>query len=222
MIPKIIWQTYELEHKNLPKKAKNFSSSWQHLNPDWDYVYVSEKNRLNFVKEYFGEEWYTIYKSYKINVMRADLWRYMCLYIKGGLYSDLDIVCKKPIESWLNLDTGFMFSEEPNNPGYTQMIFASEPKNVFLKNILDAIKEQYYKKNIYSNLIDAESKEVGYIVFTNSILKTINSGEKNFIAFLGKDAEQIHYNCIKHYRAGNTEVFGKKYKQWQKEMEQYV
>jgi mannosyltransferase OCH1-like enzyme len=217
MIPKIIWQTYELEYKDIPQKAKDFSSSWQSLNPSWDYKYVSEKNRSSFVKEYFEEEWYTIYKSYKINVMRADLWRYMCLYIKGGLYSDLDIICKKPIESWLNLDTGFMFSEEPNNPGYTQMIFASEPKNVFLKNILDDIKEQYYKKNMYSNLIDAESKEVGYIVFTNSILKTISLGEKNFTAFLKDDAKKIHYNSTKHYRAGNNNIFGDTYVSWQKE-----
>ena len=84
MIPKIIWQTYDLEYKNRPQTAKDFSLSWKHLNPDWEYAYVSEKNRSCFVKEYFGEEWYNIYRSYKINVMRADLWRYMCLYIKGA------------------------------------------------------------------------------------------------------------------------------------------
>jgi mannosyltransferase OCH1-like enzyme len=219
MISKIIWQTYELDYKNLPKKAKDLSLSWQTLNNDWDYQYVSSKNRAKFVQEYFGDEWYTIYSSYKLNVMRADLWRYMCLYIYGGLYCDLDTLCKKSIDDWLDLNTGFMFSEEPKNPGYTQMIFASEPKNIFLQNILNLIKEEYYKNKIYKGSLDYESNQTGYAIFTKSILQTVSSGEKNFTAFLGKDAEKIHYDCIKHYRAGNTDVFGKKYKQWQKEME---
>jgi mannosyltransferase OCH1-like enzyme len=222
MIPKIIWQTYEVDYKDIPEKAKDLSLSWQTLNKNWEYKYVSSKDRSKFVQEYFGNEWYTIYNSYKLNVMRADLWRYMCLYIYGGLYCDLDTLCKKPIESWLDLNTGFMFSEEPKNPGYTQMIFASEPKNIFLQNILNLIKKEYYKNKIYKDNLDYLSNQTGYAIFTKSILQTISLGEKNFTAFLDKDAEKIHYNYIKHYRAGSTEIFGKKYKQWQKEMEQHV
>ena len=32
--------------------------------------------------------------------MKSDFLRYLILYIKGGIYSDTDVRCKKPIEKW--------------------------------------------------------------------------------------------------------------------------
>lgn len=216
IIPKIIWQTYESEYLNLDKKIKDTSSSWKKLNPEWEYNYVSEKERSKFVQEYFGDEWYNIYRSYKINVNRADLWRYMCIYINGGLYSDLDILCKKQIESWLDLNSKFVVSEEPDCPGYTQMIFAAEPNNIFLKNILKDIKEQYNLNIMYNNIKEYEAKETGYIIFNDSIIKTLKTKQDGFVSFTEKQSKIIHEDSIHHYRAGKGGVF-KNYKAWQTE-----
>ena len=217
MIPKIIWQTYEVKHDDLHDNAKKIIESWKFLNKNWEYRYVSGKDRAKFVKEYFGKEWYTIYSSYKIDVMRADLWRYMCLYINGGVYSDLDLMCKKPIESWLNLNSSFVVSEEPGIPGYTQMIFASEPKSIFLDKILKSIKNKYYENNVYDNSLNYITEEVGYKIFSKSILECLNKKQKGFVHFVGKDAEKIHYESTKHYHASDTNIFGPQYKSWKKE-----
>ena len=217
MIPKIIWQTYESEYNNLPIKAKEMSNSWQIQNKDWEHKYVSGEERSIFVKKYFGKEWHDIYNSYKVNVLRADLWRYMCLYVHGGLYCDLDMFCKKPIESWLDINSKFVVSVEPNEMGYTQSIFASEPKSLFLKDLLDLIKSRYYENRQYNNVIDYEIYEVGYKIFTESIDKTLLIKPNGFEKFLGKDAEKIHFESIEHAYAGNGNVFDSNYQSWKTE-----
>jgi mannosyltransferase OCH1-like enzyme len=223
MIPKIIWQTYESKYDELVLKAVECSDSWKEKNPEWEYKYFSSSDRERFVLDNFGKEWLEIYNSYKINVLRSTLWRYMCLYIHGGLYADLDILCKMPIESWLNLDLDFAVSKEPNNPGYTQMIFASCPKSIFLKNLLEDIKDIYYankKSNkVYANIIDYSIYQTGYITFTRSISKTIESYHlDNFMIYTGNDAKKIHFDAIYHHRAGTkNKVFGPDYVAWQTE-----
>jgi mannosyltransferase OCH1-like enzyme len=221
MIPKIIWQTYECEYKDLPSEALECANSWQHQNPNWEYKYVSAKERAQFVLNNFGEEWFSIYESYKANVLKADLWRYMCLYINGGIYSDIDIKCNDSIENFFNLDSDFVVSEDPLGPGYSQMIFASNPKNIFLENLLKDIKIKYYQKNVYSNIVDYETNEVGYIIFTQSLKNTsiIQDIDKDSFTIYNEDmAKKIHDISITHYRAGtNAKPFGKNYIAWQTE-----
>jgi len=221
MIPKIIWQTYESEYQDLPPLALECANSWQEKNPDWEYKYVSGKERAKFVLNNFGQEWFDIYNSYKTNISKADLWRYLCLYINGGLYADLDILCKESIGHFFDLSHDFIASEEPNGPGYSQMIFASEANSVFLKNIINNIKTKYYEKNSYNNIIDYVTKEVGYIIFTDSIIQTVTSEEINkntFMLYKNEEAKKIHNEAIKHYRAGKKEkVFGENYIAWQTE-----
>ena len=218
MIPKIIWQTYETEYDNLPQKAKELSESWKLLNKDWQYRYVSSLGREQFIQKNFEDEWYTIYKSYKIDVMRADLWRYMCLYINGGLYCDLDMLCKKPIESWMDLNAKFVISEEPDLPGYTQMIFASEPNSVFLKNLLDLIKKEYYKNNNYKTLKEEIKNKVGFKILNKSIKNTLKKEKDGFVEIIEEKSKLLHEKSIYHLHAGITDVFGTNYKSWRKEI----
>ena len=217
MIPKIIWQTYESEYKDLPELAKDFSKTWIEKNPDWEYCYVSGKEREEFVLKNFGEEWHKIYMSYTTGVLRADLWRYMCLYTNGGVYADLDILCKKSIEYWLDTKLNFVVSEESPSSGYTQMIFASSPNNIFLENILKDIKEQFYLNKKYEDIVNYVINEVGYLIFTNSINKTLSTENSGFMLYTGKDSKIIHNDSIHHYSAGNGNIFGSNYIAWKNE-----
>ena len=221
MIPKIIWQTYECDYKDLPPKALECATSWQEKNPNWEYRYISEKERKDFVLKNFGEEWLIIYKSYKTGVLRSVLWKYMALYVYGGLYSDIDILCKKPIDTWFDLNKNFFASKDSKGPGYSDMFFASSSNSIFLKNILSNIKTKYYEKNVYSNMVDYATNEVGYIIFTNSIQQTIFSKEvdaNSFLLYTDKDAEKLHNELINHYGAGKRDkVFGPNYIAWQTE-----
>lgn len=234
MIPKNVWQTYECKYDDLPDTAKKFTNLWQEKNPSWTYGYMSESQRREFVLKNFGDEWVKIYDSYSINVCRADLWRYMVLFIHGGVYADLDFECFESLDLWVDQRYGFIVSSDMYGAGFTQMIFASEPNNIFIKAILNNIYEQFNKKELHNSVIDYETKETGYIIFTKSILELLNmdSGadlsnlesdsynhslsakKNNFLCYIGKDSKIIHEKFGRHHKAGFKNIFGNEYIKW--------
>ena len=222
MIPKIIWQTYELEYKDLPPLALECANSWQEKNPDWEYKYVSAKEREDFVLNNFNEDWYKIYKSYNSNIFKANLWRYLCLYINGGIYVDLDMLCKQPLNKWIDSELDFIVFQDPPNEGYTESIFASSKNNLFLNNLLEEIKTQYNLKKEYKNFIKKVTNEIGYIIFTNSILKTEKNNfidKKSFILTDIDKSKELYNNLITHYYASNNNIFGSDYLSWKNQKE---
>jgi hypothetical protein len=229
MIPKIIWQTYESEYDDLPQLAKDFSKTWIEKNPEWEYRYVSGKERREFVKDNFSEEWLDIYDSYKFNAMRSDLWRYLCVFKLGGLYVDLDTTCNVKVSDWLDTDKSFVVSVEPEDELPTQLIFASEKESAILKNILRYIKFEYSKNLNYLDKIEYMKNNTGYEVFSKAMLDYLkldnfnkcndkDSSIKNrFYCFNGELSKVIHQNAITHYRAGMNDIFGSTYLSWSKE-----
>ena len=219
MIPKIIWQTYECDYKDLPTKTLECAKSWQEKNSDWEYEYVSGKQREQFVLNNFGDNWYKIYISYKHNILKANLWRYLCLYTYGGFYVDSDMFCKEPITKWLNTEYDFIAFQDPPYDGYTESFFASSSKNIFLENLLKNINKQYFLNKEYKTYIDYIINEVGYVIFTKSILETIkNVNDYNYILHNQEFSKIIHSNFITHYKASNNDnnSFGSDYLSWKK------
>jgi thiamine pyrophosphate-dependent acetolactate synthase large subunit-like protein len=91
------------------------------------------------------------------------------------------------------------------------------------KNLLNDIKDIYYfnQKNntVYKNVIDYSIYQTGYVTFTRSISKTIESYNlDNFMIYINDDAKKIHFDSMHHYRAGKgNKVFGPDYIAWQTE-----
>lgn len=100
MIPKIIWQTHEWELGDLPDAFKESMNSWRDMNAEWDYRYISARERLEHIRDYGGEELLKYYKECN-KLTQADLWRYLILYKFGGVYSDMDFRCISPIDQMI-------------------------------------------------------------------------------------------------------------------------
>ena len=85
---KIIWQTHEWEHSDLPEHFRAATMAWKNLNPTWEYKYVSARERADQVKSFD----YNLYKFYVLadKVTQADIWRYIVVYKHGGVYADMD------------------------------------------------------------------------------------------------------------------------------------
>ncbi|EGG12653.1 family 32 glycosyltransferase, partial [Melampsora larici-populina 98AG31] len=79
--------------------------SWKDLNPNWDYHLSEDKEENNWVNRILSFQESSLLRSWNSlsnePVMRADLWRYLKLLIVGGVYSDMDTRCLKPIETWM-------------------------------------------------------------------------------------------------------------------------
>jgi hypothetical protein len=142
-IPKIIWQTHEWEYSDLPQNFLAATMTWKNLNPDWEYRYVSAKERESYIDSSF----INLYKMHD-KVSQADLWRYLVTYKYGGVYSDMDSICTTPLT--------YMLDQHQNNAelvampidanGYSNnsnfaIVNSSQIMDNILKNLV-----AYYKK----------------------------------------------------------------------------
>jgi hypothetical protein len=61
---------------------------------------MNDSEAAAFISDFFGAEVAKLYEAYPLGVMRADFWRYAVLYAYGGVYSDIDTQCLKPLAQW--------------------------------------------------------------------------------------------------------------------------
>lgn len=138
-VPRIVWQThksgeYIREHGVLLRCAK----SWAEC-AGWERRFHSDEERDAFVKEKFPGFW-TVYTRLPLEVMKADLWRYMILYTFGGVYADADTVCvggARQLGALVSEGSYLVTSPEPTgHPYFCQWVFAAAPGSPVLRHVL--------------------------------------------------------------------------------------
>lgn len=110
-IPPKIWQILLPKKIKKPEDAKILTDpkvlqdtpSWLVLNPDHKYTLMSAKGGEEFVYKHFSDQPKLLDTYNKLpNVgMKSDLLRYLILSVEGGVYTDTDTVCLKPIDKWI-------------------------------------------------------------------------------------------------------------------------
>lgn len=96
MIPKIIWQTYD-DIESIPKKVydniKKYGEGYEHR--------IMNNNQCKKILSGFGKEYLEAFDNLKKGAHKADLFRYACLYLFGGVYIDIKIEIQKNIDEIL-------------------------------------------------------------------------------------------------------------------------
>lgn len=146
MIPKIIWQTYKDPIDTLAPYMHEAMQTWKDYNPEYDHRYMDDNQAKSFILDNFGQEWLDIFNNVPVGVMRGDLWRYMIIYIYGGVYTDLDTHCLEPISKWMIDDIDMIVCPETDQH-FCQWTFAATPKHPIIKSVLDHIKEGFKNPN---------------------------------------------------------------------------
>ena len=93
-----LWQTFRW--RKLTKNAENARLSWLDLNPSLSFEVCEDEQVDTFVRQFFGPELFSLYESFPLGVMKADFWRYAILFANGGIYADVDTICRKEIDKW--------------------------------------------------------------------------------------------------------------------------
>ena len=96
-IPKYIIQT----SKNVNDANIN-NNSFINQNPNYEYFHYNDSSADQFVLQTMPQEIYQIYNSLPKSVLKADYFRYIVLLVKGGIYSDIDTICLRPIDTWID------------------------------------------------------------------------------------------------------------------------
>ncbi|KAK0191095.1 glycosyltransferase family 32 protein [Armillaria mellea] len=97
-IPRILHQTWRTE--TLPEKWRPVSQECRELMPDYEYMLWTDDSSRDFISEHYP--WFLdTFNDYRYPIQRADAIRYFILHHYGGVYLDLDIGCKRPLDPLL-------------------------------------------------------------------------------------------------------------------------
>lgn len=110
-IPTKIWQIMFVE----PHDGGSFdfdpilipySHSWLARNPDYQYTLVGTRGANRFVSRHFSHDKRVLNAHFGLrnHGPRSDFMRYLLMLIEGGVYSDNDVTCLKPIDEWIPLE----------------------------------------------------------------------------------------------------------------------
>lgn len=149
-IPKIIMQTWK--NHVVPDEWKESPESIKKCMPDWEYVLMTDEMNRNFVLTHFPD-FLPYYDGFEYPIQRADAIRYMWLYIKGGVYMDLDNIVKKNLSPLFKSDCDAYFVRSGNvSIVYTNAFMASKPGCKIWLQCIEAMKQPLSWYNIGRHL----------------------------------------------------------------------
>jgi len=104
-IPQKIWQTWHTPAGLLAHEDKERIRTWHEKNPNYQYELVTDQAAESFVRQHFAED--PLIRGVFLNltdpIVRADLLRYLLILAQGGVYADMDVECRTPIDTWVPL-----------------------------------------------------------------------------------------------------------------------
>ncbi len=203
-IPKMIFQTHTQAYNKLPKIFKENINSIKEMNPEHQYVYFDSNMRKKFILNTYGENMLKIYNLVNKNygAARADFFRYLLMYAKGGIYIDLKSTFTRPLKikpgtkyilsHWFGFDS--IFPEFINNPylmkygEFQQWNIITVKGHPFLRKVIERIVHNVLNYNI---LIQSVAKR-GVLRVTGPIAYSIpiDNIKHNYDYLLSKNIEQ--------------------------------
>lgn len=108
-IPPKIWQVmftprqeetggYDFDANKIP-----YTSTWLAKNPDYQYTLIGTEGANRFVRQHFSHDQRVldVHFGLRNHGPRSDLMRYLIMLVEGGVYSDTDVTCLRPVDTWV-------------------------------------------------------------------------------------------------------------------------
>jgi mannosyltransferase OCH1-like enzyme len=105
--PKKIWQTWKIDPLGFEERDLNCARTWTQKNPGHRYEVLTDNNDVYYVETHFGPEGINrsdiveLYRSLTAKIIKADLLRYLVMYVEGGVYADIDVEALKSIDRFI-------------------------------------------------------------------------------------------------------------------------
>jgi len=169
--PLIIHQTYK--SNMVPERMYQSAMSWVNLNPEFEYRFYTDDSCLHFLQRYFDDQTVAAYQKLPKGAFRADFFRYCCLFIHGGVYADIDTVCRSSIYKLLRCNAGLIVPRGRLNTSFLYNAFiCSKPGHPLLKGMIDRVV-----KKIHAGLGDCDA--VTFRIFSAMFTGGLGRQEEN-------------------------------------------
>lgn len=166
MIPKVIYQTWFT--KDLPDEVVSYIEEFMKINPEYRREFYDDADIETFIQENYDERIYQAYKQLNIGASKADFWRYLILYKKGGIYLDIDSAIVARLDTFIREDDKAIISREGNPGVFLQWALMFEAGHPILKSIIEICIH-----NIESRTHTQIPDLVGPRAFTRAIYNTL-------------------------------------------------
>jgi mannosyltransferase OCH1-like enzyme len=210
-IPKIIIQTWKTQ--TVPQRYIPLIDSVKKNNPDYQYLFFTDDDIINFFKLYYPQ-YLSTYFNLPIVIQRIDFFRYVAIYHYGGFYLDLDMSVFKSFNSLLDNSCIFPvdeyidirlckyirykeFCDKSQNFLLGQYAFAASPKHPFIKLLIENIHNNVNK---YIKYVDFDSEDYIYKTTGPDFVTKIymNYNNKSTIKILDIGRRQYFGDYAKH------------------------
>ncbi|KAL2819282.1 nucleotide-diphospho-sugar transferase [Aspergillus cavernicola] len=107
VFPRKIWQIWKTDPLSFEERDLDMARSWVSRNQGHRYEVLTDQHDIYYVETHFGPNGFNrpdiveVYSSLTANIIKADLLRYLVMYVEGGLYADIDAEALKPIDRFI-------------------------------------------------------------------------------------------------------------------------
>ena len=152
VFPKLIHLVYLVfDSPTMPEAWRKNLEEWKKKNPDYKVILWNDKMADNLLDTKYPDL-KDMYYSYKYNIQRADVIRYLIMHSFGGVYTDLDIVPNYPIDPFVNLyeqddNIEVVLPVSPNLSNVTSNFFIISKKDTpFWDSVIENLQKNSKKK----------------------------------------------------------------------------
>ncbi|PWY94979.1 hypothetical protein BO94DRAFT_530871 [Aspergillus sclerotioniger CBS 115572] len=210
-----IWQSAKNPH--LSDDQHDWIDTWFAKNPSFRYELLTDASAVTFVRTHYAmrPDIIEVFETLPIPILRADLLRYLLVLAEGGIWSDLDVTCDKPVAEWvpaeykddkIEMIVGLEFDFEWRGEGtpiasqFCNWVFAAPPSSRVLQVVVDAvvakIKEIAALNRVQIKDLTLEMLPIDVVDVTGPKIMTIAVLE-SLRQLLGRTVDDRDFHAIK-------------------------
>ena len=137
-IPRYIWQTwkYGADSPKLSSAYKDYQNKWNSQH-NWHHSLIKDEEMVPFLNNFYGDIPLVVeaFKAMPNIILKADFFRYLVLYARGGIYTDMDTFPLKDINNWPSINKNFLNNNKNSNNNYN-LPYKNKGKEVGANDLL--------------------------------------------------------------------------------------
>ena len=155
-IPKVLHQTWKT--REMPRQIVKCIESMRRMNPGWDHAFYTDEDWKTALESNAFFNWEEL-NQFPTGIQRADIFRCLMLHEQGGIYSDVDTLALRPLDSLIGaaVESGLIAEDTEmilttDHPVHSQFFYGgaevimnnfmvSRPGARFLEIFLGELKE---------------------------------------------------------------------------------
>ncbi|OAQ60037.1 initiation-specific alpha-1,6-mannosyltransferase [Pochonia chlamydosporia 170] len=195
--PNYIWQTWKKTPADRDFEFREQEASWTLQHPTFVHEVITDDVAVSMLRLFYAAvpEVLETYDALPLPVLKADFFRYLILFARGGIYSDIDTFAIKSALEWVpahiprqTIGLVIGIEADPDRPDWAdwysrriqfcQWTIQSKPGHPVLREIITRITNSTLKLKLEGKLSSFQGKNVvdltGPAVWTDTIMDYLN------------------------------------------------